>query len=134
MLVQLCLRDAQLLHATVSSVIIQESEQFASALPKRFTEEDVLQLLTLLPSEDALYPTVPDGSCFTTSAYPMLLRFCVFFREALPKHKFTVVMLAWNQVTLTRRDSFIEPHRGGPCMGPDCEWPCLDSLHVEECQ
>ena len=34
---------------------------------------------------------------------------CRFIRSVLPKHKFTAVMLAGSQVTLTHRDSFNEP-------------------------
>ena len=87
-----------------------------------------MQLMTYLPGESAVRPSADEASCFTTGAFAhgggiagLSLRqyvtlfpivtsvLCRFIRRVLPRHKFTAIMLARNQITLTHRDSFNEP-------------------------
>ena len=69
MLAQLCLSEGVSHAATVSKVVVEEAERFANSLPRKVTQEDLVQLLTYLPGESASRPSVDEASCFTTGAY-----------------------------------------------------------------
>ena len=164
MLTQLCLSEGIPHPATVSKVVVEEAERFASSLPRKITQEDLVQLLTFLPGESAVRPSADEASCFTTGAFahgggiaglrqnatffPIVTSvLCRFIRRVLPKHKFTkftAVMLARNQITLTHRDSFNEPccrnaviplevFAGGHVwvQSPEGNWPCPDLTRGE---
>ena len=162
MLTQLCLHKGSPHAATVSKVVVEEAEHFASSLPRKVTQEDLLQLMTYLPGESARRPSVNEASCFTTGAFahgggiaglrqnvvlfPVVTSvLCRFIRRVLPKHKFTAVMLARNQITLTHKDSFNEPcsknavvplevFEGGYVwvQTPDGDRPCPDLRRSEQ--
>ena len=51
MLTQLCLSESGSHTAAVSKVVVEEAERFASSLPGKITQEDLVQLLTYLPGE-----------------------------------------------------------------------------------
>ena len=53
---------------TVSKVVVEEAEPFAGSLPRKITQEDLVQLLTYLPGENASRPSADEASCFTTCA------------------------------------------------------------------
>ena len=53
----------------ISKIVVEEAEHFASSLPRKITQEDLLQLMTILPGEDACRPTVSEASWFTTGGY-----------------------------------------------------------------
>ena len=103
MLTQLCLSNGSPHAATVSTVVIEEAERFASSLPRKVTQEDLLQLMTYLPGESAVRPSANEASCFTTGAFahgggiaglrqnvalfPVVTSvLCRFIRRVLPKH------------------------------------------------
>ena len=82
--------------------------------------------MSYLPEEGAVHPSIDEASCFTTGTFAhgdgiaSLRQNITFFlavtsvlyrfiRRVLPKHKFTAVKLARNQITLTYRNSFNEP-------------------------
>eukprot|EP00439_Symbiodinium_sp_Y106_P026682 s402_g3.t1 len=69
MLTQLCLSNGSPHAATVSKVVIEEAERFASSLSRKVTQEDLLQLMTYLPGESAMRPSANEASCFTTGAF-----------------------------------------------------------------
>ena len=116
MLTQLCLSEGVPHTATVSKVVVEKDHM----------QEDLVQLMTFLPGESAVRRPADEASCFTTCAFahgggiaglrqnvtlfPIVISvLCRFIRRVLPKHKFTAVMSARNQITLTRRGSFNEP-------------------------
>ena len=66
MLTQLCLSDGVSHAATVSKVVDEEAERFASSLPGKVTQEDLVQLLTYLPRESASRDSADEAACFTT--------------------------------------------------------------------
>ena len=126
MLVQLCLSDASPQPAAVSKAVVDEAERFASNLPRKVTQDDLLALMTYLPGEDASRPTAADTTCFSTGAFAhgggiaglrqnvatfpnVTSVLCRFVRMVLPRHKFTAILLARGHVTLMHRDSFNEP-------------------------
>ena len=161
MLTQLCLSEGSSHVATVSKVVIEQAEHFASSLPRKVTPEDLMQLIAYLPGQGAVHPSVDEASCFTAGAFahgggiaglrqnvtlfPVATSvLCRFIRRVLPKHKFTAVMLARNQITLTHRDSFNEPSsrnavlplevfQGGHVwvQSPNGQWPCPDLSRSE---
>ncbi|CAE7808317.1 GIP [Symbiodinium sp. CCMP2592] len=69
MLTQLCLNEGVPHHATVSRVVVEEAERFASSLPRKITQEDLVQLLSYLPGESAVRPSASEAMCFTTGAF-----------------------------------------------------------------
>ncbi|CAE7694349.1 TIM17 [Symbiodinium sp. CCMP2592] len=69
MLTQLCLHEGVPHSATVSKVVAEEAERFASSLPRKITQEDLVQLLSYLPGESAVRPSASEAMCFTTGAF-----------------------------------------------------------------
>ncbi|CAE6943662.1 unnamed protein product, partial [Symbiodinium sp. CCMP2592] len=69
MLTQLCLHEGVPHNATVSKVVVEEAERFASSLPRKITQEDLVQLLSYLPGESAVRPSASEAMCFTTGAF-----------------------------------------------------------------
>ncbi|CAE6928711.1 GIP [Symbiodinium sp. CCMP2592] len=74
MLTQLCLHEGVPHSATVSKVVAEEAERFASSLPRKITQEDLVQLLSYLPGESAVRPSASEAMCFTTGCLSISLR------------------------------------------------------------